>query len=382
MRGPLSKRRRRLRAATYRGSPMGKRAGKEEGFAFLTRGPDNGGPALPTLADSRVTPVERFFVRSHADPPAIDPRAFRLEVKGLVHRPLAISLADLQKKFQRVTVEAPLICAGNRRRELASVAPIFGEVPWGPEAVGNARWTGLRLSELVHAVGPKPRAKHVWLTSLDRSTKGGKPTPFGGSIELVKARSAEVLLAYEMNGAPLRPDHGFPLRAVVPGYIGARSVKWLGEIRLATGPSPNPFQKHTYKRVPAGFTPAHLARARPLGPVELNCAIATPQHGDQLKAGRVRVRGYAIAPHGGRIKRVEVSGDGGRTWVRAQVDGAGGPWAWRLWRADIHMPRGSSMLVARATAADGAEQPETLSSAWNAGGYVNNAWHRVAVHAV
>src|SRR5262249_28072208 len=142
-------------------------------------------------------------------------------------------------------------CAGHRRDELATVEPIPGEIPWGAEAIGNAVWRGVTLREVLLAAGVGPEVQHVAFLGLDAMHKGGGRVAFGGSISIEKGMSAEVLLAYEMNGQPLPPHHGFPLRVLVPGYIGARSVKWLASIVLQDAPSSNYYQAHAYKVFPS-----------------------------------------------------------------------------------------------------------------------------------
>jgi len=303
--------------------------GKAPGFTVLRARPFNGGLPLGALVRHPVTPAELFFVRSHAAVPRIDARRFRLLVGGLVKRPLSLSLEELRRDFPKVRVEAALECAGNRRKELLSIAPVFGELAWGPEAVSDAVWGGVRLRDVLKTAGVQGGARHASFVGLDRVRKEGAVTPFGASVPLAKALAKEVLLAYEMNGRPLKPDHGAPLRVVVPGYIGARSVKWLGRIELTRSPSTNLFQARTYKRVPRGATAKDLERARPMGDAPLNCAIGSPEDGARVRGPMATVRGYAVASGGHSVSRVELSLDGGRTWKRAKLARGASPWAWR-----------------------------------------------------
>ncbi|HEX6864478.1 MAG TPA: molybdopterin-dependent oxidoreductase, partial [Thermoanaerobaculia bacterium] len=187
--------------------------------------PFNAGPP-PRHLRRFLTPVEHFFVRNHGDVPHIEPESYHLVLNGMIRKPFRISLEELQR-LPKVSVTATLQCAGNRRLEMAAVRPIPGELGWGPEAVSTAEWKGVPLRELLAAVEPLPEAKHVAFSAFDETERHGHRFTFGGSIPLDKALSSEVLLAYEMNGADLPPVHGAPLRVVVPGYIGARSVKWL-----------------------------------------------------------------------------------------------------------------------------------------------------------
>ncbi len=201
----------------------------------------------PARCDHPVTPVDLFFTRSHAAVPRIDPRTWRLEVGGLVNRTTSFSLEELIRAFPRRHVTATLVCAGLRRNEFLRLGALPGELPWGPEPASTGGWTGLALGDLLQAVGVAERARYVEFLGLDQVERHGHEFGFGGSIDLTKALSAEVILATELNGAPLPPVHGFPLRAVVPGWIGARSVKWLGRITLLEEPSSNYFQSSAYR---------------------------------------------------------------------------------------------------------------------------------------
>lgn len=343
--------------------------------------PFNAGPPPDLLIREAITPNELFFVRNHGTIPAIDATAYRLEVRGLVERPLSLSLDDLRASFPRRAVAATLQCAGNRRRELLRVAGIPNEVPWDLEAVSHAEWAGASLRDVLERAGIAEGAAHVALTSLDEVERHGRVFGFGGSIPLDKALGPEVLLAYEMNGAPLPPVHGAPLRLVVPGYIGARSVKWLGEIVVQVGPSENYFQSVAYRLFPPDATAATaiVEDGRMLGELFVSAAICSPQDGDTLPDGDVVVRGYAVGQEAAPLDRVELSADGGDTWTRATLTGRSQPWAWQLWEARIELPPGDATIIARAFDAQGHAQPADPGRTWNFKGYMNNAWHRIGV---
>ncbi|MEE8138098.1 MAG: molybdopterin-dependent oxidoreductase [Thermoanaerobaculia bacterium] len=344
--------------------------------------PLNGGPPLRLLGRYRITPTELFFVRNHASVPEIDLRDYRLRVTGLVPRPLELSLDDLRQKFRPVSLEATLQCAGNRRQELMAVEAIPGEVPWGAEAVSTASWSGVPLKQLLEASGLQPGVRHVAFTGLDEVDKGGEPFGFGGSIPLAKAMSDEVLLAYEMNGRPLPPVHGFPLRAVVPGYIGARSVKWLGGIEARKEPSENHFQQRAYKRFPSSVRPdsADWSQAEMLGEYPVNAVICEPGDGETLGAGQVTVRGYALGLGGRRVEGVELSSDGASTWIAAELSESP-QWSWCLWQARLGLQPGRHELVVRARDAAGHTQPADAASIWNFKGYMSNPWQWVRLQA-
>jgi len=215
------------------------RFGKDPRVHVWQEDPFNAEPA-PELLAADVTPTSAFYVRGHGAIPPVSKAEHRVRISGLVAHPVALSVAELKSRFERRTLVAALQCAGNRRAGLAAVRDIPGEIPWGDGVIGTATWAGVALADVLDEAGPSPDAGHVEFLGLDEVDEGGQPTRFGGSIPLAKACSKEVLLAYEMNGEPLLPVHGAPLRAIVPGYLGARSVKWLGDIVVRDEPSANP----------------------------------------------------------------------------------------------------------------------------------------------
>lgn len=337
----------------------------------------------PVRPDRLLTPVDQFFTRSHAPIPRIDPGGWRLEVDGLVDRPRSFSLEELRGAFPRRSVTATLVCAGLRRDEFLSLGPLPSELPWGPEPVSTGEWTGISLRDLLQAVGVAERARHVEFIGLDEVERHGHRFGFGGSIALAKALSGEVLLASELNGAPLPPVHGFPIRVIVPGWIGARSVKWLGRITLAQEPSNNYFQSKAYRvqRELNPEDPRDVSAGIAMSGVPLNAVILEPTQDRVVPAGRVRVRGWAMGSEGRPPTAVEVSSNDGEDWVPARIALEGQAWTWSLWEARVDLAPGGHTLVARATDASGATQPRTLRETWNVKGYGNNAWHRVGVRA-
>jgi sulfite oxidase len=339
------------------------------------RQPYNAGPHPAVLAEALVTPTEHFFVRSHGDVPVVERAAYRLRVEGLVRTPLALSLDDLGG-FERVTQAATLQCAGNRRDELLAVGEIPGELPWGGEAVGTALWSGVRLADVLRAAGMRDGARHVAFTGLDELARDDGVFPFGGSIPLDKALDPSVLLADTMNDAPLPAQHGAPLRVVAPGYIGARSVKWVGAITVQAEPSANYFQAHAYRLARGCDEPGDM-----LGELFVSALITTPADGATIDAGRCRVRGYALCGGDAYVERVELSHDGGSTWCDTALIGEAARGVWRLWQADIALERGEHELVVRAYDSVGRGMPATLTETWNTKGYMNNAWHRRRITA-
>jgi sulfite oxidase len=334
----------------------------------------------PVAAQDFITPVDRFFTRSHAAVPRIDPVSWRLRVGGLVEQPRSFSLAELLGYFPSRTVAATLVCAGLRRDEFLSLGPLPGELPWGPEPAGTGEWTGVALGDLLRALGVKPDASHVELIGLDRVERHGEQFGFGGSIDLAKALGDEVLLATHLNGAPLPPQHGFPLRAVVPGWIGARSVKWLGQITLRKDPTSNYFQTQAY-RVQRQIDPQNsrdVSAGVALSEVPVNAVILEPEPGQRLAAGPMLVRGWAMGSGARVVTRVELSLDG-REWTPARLLPQESAWTWTFWEAPLVLSPGRHTLMVRATDSSGATQPAEAADTWNVKGYANNAWHRVAV---
>ncbi len=355
---------------------------KRPTFIVRQADPFNGGPELARLIDTPVTPIEHFFVRSHGNVPTVNPGSFRLVVRGLPSGELGFGLSELLETFESVDVEATLQCAGNRRQELMASRAIPGEVAWGAEAIGHARWTGIRVRDLlthggVRAAGP---AQHLAMESIDDIEREGRRFAFGGSIPLARALDPGVILAYAMNDQALSPEHGFPLRVVVPGYIGARSVKWIQTLTVQDAPSANYFQAVAYRLKRADAVPPDGGLA--LGEFSLTSVICSPEPGARVPAGALTIRGYAFAGGDRTIHRVDVSSDDGATWTAARLDDEAVPGAWRRWTAVVEVAAGGGQLCARAVDTAGNLQPEHVASVWNPKGYVNNAWHRIDVEVV
>ncbi len=290
--------------------------GKHPSAIVRDRQPFNAEPPLGRLRQSFETPRELFFSRNHGSIPEVDPDRYRLAVGGLVERPLELSMEEL-RGLPKVEVTAVLQCAGNRRDGLIEVAPIPGETPWGAGAIGNARWAGVPLREILLETGVGAGARHAAFVGLDEVEGEGGSINYGGSVPLEKALSPEVLLAYEMDGEPLPPEHGSPLRVVVPGYVGARSVKWISRVTLQEAPSDNRYQAREYKLFPPNVTEetADPSGGLMLGELQVDAVICEPGDGAELTAGAVAVRGYAIAGGGRNVERVDLSPDEGGTWT-------------------------------------------------------------------
>ncbi len=340
------------------------------------REPYNAEPHPSALDGRRITPVGVFYSRNHGPVPDIHPPTWRLRVDGLVDDRLHLDLSTLQR-YESVTLTATLQCAGNQRAGLLEVTDIPGEAPWGPGATSTATWTGARLAEVLAAAGVRDAAAHVAFTAPDPAADTDPTETYGGSIPIDKALAPEVLLAWGMNGDPLPPAHGGPVRVLVPGYVGARSVKWVHRVRVQAAPSDSHFQATAYRLLPADATPARGAEVA-LGQVPLGCAVLTPYAGATVTAGTTTVSGYALAGCARTVDRVDVSVDGGRTWRQATFDtDEAAPFVWRLWSSDVDLPPGAAEVVARAWDSSGSTHPESAATVWNPKGYVNNSWSRV-----
>jgi sulfite oxidase len=356
------------------------RYGKRRDLVVHEEEPFNAETGLASLAESPLTPTDAFYVRAHAPVPEIDPAAWRLRVHGVVERELDLSLATMREAFPEREVIATLQCAGNRRAGLIATRDIPGEAPWGPGATGTATWTGAALADVLALAGPLRAGMHVGFGGADVCPEATPTQHFGGSIPLDKACRPEVLLAWGMNGEPLPAVHGAPLRVVVPGYIGARSVKWLERIEVRSAPWEGYFQHVAYRLLPEDGTPAPGA-GMPLGLVALNSDVLSPADGDTVAAGSVEVRGYAFAGGERHVARVDVSLDGDASWSQAELLDDLGPWAWRHWRIAVELAPGEHEIVVRAWDSSAATQPEDEAALWNPKGYVNNARPRVRVRA-
>ncbi|CAH0592740.1 unnamed protein product [Chrysodeixis includens] len=340
------------------------------------------------------TPNELFYVRQHMPVPDLDAEQHRLQViiKDGRTRTLDFSLKQLQM-FPKGSVRAALMCAGNRRSEMnEQVKPVRG-ISWQGGAISNALWEGVFLRDVLLYCGvdaSDTKGKHVIFTGSDTDATG---VQFSTSIPLSQALNpnGRIVLATHMNGAPLPPDHGRPLRVVVPGAPAVRSVKWLESITISEDESPSHWHQKDYRSFNASKTweTADFASAPPIYSLPVTSAICDPANGDTVKVkdGCIEVRGYAYSGGGAKILRVDVSPDGGATWLQAerlQADDAPPQqhYAWTLWTALVPVPDGQTEieLWAKATDSNFNTQPEKFEDIWNIRGVLSNAYHKIKVH--
>jgi sulfite oxidase len=356
--------------------------GKRDDMIVRGRLPYNAEPPPAVLAGSDITPIDAFYARNHGRFPDIAPEHWRLAVDGLVERPLALTYGQLTTEFDHHDVVATLACAGNRRAEMLRVRPIPGKEPWAHGAISTAEWRGVRLADILAAAGARrDDGLHVAFQAPDAAREARPVQPYGGSIPLGKAMSPEVLLAWRMNSEPLPRAHGGPVRVVVPGYIGARSVKWVTAVTVQSGPSDNYFQAYDYRILPpdADADTAAAGEGIPLSSLAVNCDILDPTDGDRVPRGSLTIRGYGIAGDGRSVERVDVSLDDGVSWRRADLHRAPSKWSWRPWSLQVDVAPGPLRIIARAWDDTGTTQPESAASLWNPRGYANHAWARVAL---
>ena len=332
----------------------------------------NHGLPLETLRDP-ITPVGLHYLLIHFDIPEVDMQAWRLRIGGVVERPLELTLDELRarpKQTHAVTLE----CAGNGR---ALLSPRAVSQPWLSEAVGTAAWTGTPLAPLLEEAGLLPDALEVVFTGIDRGVQGGVVHAYERSLPVAEALRGDVLLAYAVNGRPLPPQHGFPLRLIVPGWYGMTHVKWLAAVTVVAEPFQGWQQAEAYtlrqSEEDAGTPVTRMLPRALLAPPGIPDFMSRSRY---LAAGPCLLTGRAWSGWG-PVERVEVSVDGGREWVDATLDEPLADYAWRGWQHSWDARPGEHELCCRATDAAGNVQP--LEAPWNLGGYCNNAIQRVRV---
>ena len=322
-----------------------------------------------------VTPVGLHYLLIHYDVPLVDPAAWALTLGGSVERPATLTLDGL-RALPAVDLVSTMECAGNGRA-LFDPRPL--SQPWLTEAVGTARWRGVELASLLDEAAPSGSAVEVVFGALDRGVEGGVEQRYERSLTLAEARESGAVLAYEMNGAPLPPQHGFPLRLVVPGWYGMTNVKWLTSIEVVEEPFTGYQVASAYR-----FRLSEDEDGRPVTRMRPRSLLAPPGLPDFFTRERVVGRGPTTLEGrawSGRapIARVEVSDDGGATWAEARVvSELEGPWAWVGFTFEwAPAAAGARTLCCRATDETGDTQP--LEAEWNLGGYENNAVQRIPV---
>ena len=322
-----------------------------------------------------VTPAGLHYLLNHFDVPYVpEADTWRLSVGGHVETRLSLSIAQL-KALPTRTARVTLECAGNGR---GNVTPRWPSMPWMSEAVGTSEWTGTPLAGVLAMAGMQPGAVEVSFTGIDRGFDKGHEHEYGRSLTVENAGADGPLLAYAMNGQPLLPQHGFPLRLVVPGWYGMASVKWLDRIEVLAEPYQGYQQVGTYRFKKHADDPGV-----PVTHMRVKSLMVPPGIGDWwtrhrlVEVGSVTLRGRAWSGGGTPIAKVEVGVNG--RWSTATLDEPKGRWAWRGWHWDWRAEPGEHELMCRATDTAGNTQP--LEVPFDRGGFGNNAVQRIQVTA-
>ncbi|KDO25847.1 hypothetical protein SPRG_08791 [Saprolegnia parasitica CBS 223.65] len=366
--------------------------------------PFNGEPPAELLMQSFITPNDLFFVRNHLPVPDVDAATHKLELFSPGLRTddgqdrIALSIEDLKTKFKEHQIVTTIQCAGNRRAEMSHIKQVNG-LSWDTTALSTAKWTGVLLSDVLAYYGVSDDdgvLAHCHLEGLDRDITG---QAYGASIPLATAldKRKEVLLAYAMNDEPIPRDHGHPLRAIVPGTVGARNVKFLGRIVISEDEYGGFWQQKDYRGFPPNVDYAtedfHRYAGASIQELPVQSAITEPKSGrpwpldgsDEVDV--LTVKGYAWSGGGRNILRVDVSLDGGQTWQEATLapeataQRYNRAWAWTPWTLDVDVADDTKELhiVCKAIDSSYNVQPDTIAPIWNMRGVLNNAWHRVHV---
>ncbi|KAI8099036.1 Oxidoreductase, molybdopterin-binding domain-containing protein [Halteromyces radiatus] len=351
--------------------------------------PFNAEPTPPDLVKAYITPLEHFFCRSHGPLPKLDDHHV-ISIQGIgLETAQQFTVEQLKQQFKKKTIVMAMQCAGNRRDGLHKVKDTKGVI-WGPGAIGNGSYAGCRLKDVLGSIGincqlPDIGSLHVAFESVEQCEED---RCYGSSIPLSKALDefGDVLLAYEMNDAPLTQDHGAPIRVVVPGYIGARSVKFLKSIIIQNQESSSYFQQRDYKILPSHIETEQQAaeywcKVPSIGEFNVQSYVCDPADGQvESNCRQARVSGYALSGGGRGIQRVDVSGDDGKTWKEAilyqpKTDSTTtNMWGWCLWTVEINVKR-NTRIVSRAVDTSGNIQQEY--PVWNYRGVMNNSWRTI-----
>jgi DMSO/TMAO reductase YedYZ molybdopterin-dependent catalytic subunit len=319
-----------------------------------------------------ITPNDLFFIRSHYIPTRVDPDRWTLTIDGAVSRSMRLTLADL-RKLPRVEATCVLQCAGNGR---SLFRPPMPGVQWRHGAVGNARWGGVRVKDVLERAGLKGAAHHLRTFGCD--TPPRQVPPFHRSLEIEKVLE-DGIIAYEMNGEPLSHDHGAPARLIVPGWAGDHWMKWLRQISPSTAPQTGFYMDTAYRYPSRPGNPGQTVKPEEMQSVtELFVKSSITSSPPKARVGvPLTMRGFALsgAPD---IARVDVTEDGGLTWRPAGLDRRHDPYAWRLWSYTwTPASAGVHRLAVRATDSRGSVQPK--EPVWNPSGYLHNGWHSVTI---
>src|SRR5918996_4468753 len=332
------------------------------------------------LLDDPVTPTARHFIRNNGVPPAnADAADWKLTIDGEVEKPLELTIDDLRNDFEVVTLQLQLECAGNGR---AGFNPPASGNQWTVGAVGCAEWTGVRYADVLKAAGLRQSAVYTGHYGADEHLSGDpEKEAISRGVPIEKALDPYNLIAFEMNGEPIHPMNGAPLRAVVPGWPGSASQKWLTRISVREKQHDGAKMTGDSYRVPrypvAPGTEVPEADFVIIESMPVKSIITFPATNGQIAGGATEVRGHAWAGDR-KVSALDVSIDFGATWQAADLAEPINPYAWQQWQTEVTFPEpGYYEVWARATDDQGVMQPFAI--AWNPKGYLNNSLHRIAL---
>jgi len=355
--------------------------------------PINGEVPTKILIKDNKTRAENFYVRNHHPIPELTAEDYKLRIHGLgLEKEVVLTLSQI-KEFPKCSIDATLMCAGNRRSGMMRYFPKITGDPWRNGAISNAKWTGCKLIDVLNfcgfRIGEDQRVKYVRFEGYDEGKKTG--TKYGSSIPISQTHSFfDVMLAWEMNDAELPIAHGYPVRVVIPGCIAARSIKWLKRIELADSHYEGRCQRVSYKV----WTPRmeswdgiKIEDVPPIHHLPVQAACCSHEDGDIVTGDGFNCRGYAISGGGCRIVRVDISINNGESWQTAELmpneQEEGKAWSWTLWYANVKLfkldaqQKKPFQLVVKATDSHHNTMPDTSKGIINVGGYLNNEWYRV-----
>jgi len=352
--------------------------------------PYNGETPTVLATDTLITPNELFFVRNHLPVPDLKATECKLKVEG-DKQCISLNLDDLKTKFKKVELISAIQCAGNRRSEMNKIKKVKG-LSWSHNAISNAKWSGVLLKDLLLAAGVDPEDKSIKHVHFEGADKGPSGAPYGASIPInrIFQKNLPILVAYEMNGEPLPRDHGFPLRIVAPGIVGARNVKWLQRIAVSPDEYQGHWQQNDYKPFSSNvdWDTVDFSKSVAIQELPVTSAICVPTDGSVVHESEEEfiVKGYAYSGGGNGILRVDVSIDGGKSWLTAdlmhsdqEIDDM---YSWTLWQCTVPIPEnhsGKMSVMCRAVDTSCNTQPDTVAPVWNLRGCLNNSWHNVEV---
>ncbi|KAG6864632.1 hypothetical protein C0991_008164 [Blastosporella zonata] len=335
--------------------------------------PFNAEAPVASLVEFNLTPEDLVYCRNHGPVREFDVETYSIVIKGGVDQELQYTIPKLKASFPTVQVVAALQCAGNRRNEMGAIKTVSG-VGWDSGVIANCKWGGVRVRDVLAHAGVQPGNSHVCFASY--ATLCQDDEYYGSSITLERAMdvASDALLAFEMNDEPLTAEHGGPVRLVVPGYLGARWVKWLDTISVSDSESPNFYQQRDYKILPP--TVASKDQAKPLWP-KYPCMTSLPLNSiigstTLISPTALYIKGYAVPSPNANVEGVEVTTDGGKTWHAARITYQEGKWSWTLWEAELDGVAETGVVHCRARDAKGAVQPR--EGTWNLRGVAFNAW--------